>query len=68
MFYQLAGRALADRVHRQLIRISVSVGSDNLNVTIAYASVSQAVFSLGNCSALSIYKKGHILKKYKIWF
>ncbi len=32
MFYRLAGRALADRMQTQLIRISVSLGSDKLNV------------------------------------
>ncbi len=48
MSYRLAGRALAGRVHTQLIRISVSLGSDKLNVTLSYASASQAAFSLGN--------------------
>ncbi len=33
------------RVHTQLIRISVSLGSDKLNVTFTYASASQAAFS-----------------------
>ncbi len=47
MFYRLAGRALAGRVHTQLIRISVSLGSDKLNVTLSYASASQAAFSMG---------------------
>ncbi len=48
MFYRLAGRALADRVHIQLTRINVSLGSDKLDVTLSYASASQAAFSLGN--------------------
>ncbi len=48
MFYRLAGRALAGRVHTQLIRISVSLDSDKLNVTLLYASASQAAFSVGN--------------------
>ncbi len=48
MFYRLAGRALVGRVHTQLIRISVSLGSDKLNVTLSYASASQTAFSQGN--------------------
>ncbi len=48
VFYRLAGQALAGRVHAQLIRISESLGSDKLNVTLSYASASQAAFSLGN--------------------
>ncbi len=48
MFYRLAGRALVGRVHTQLIRISVSLGSDKLNVALSYASASQAASSLGN--------------------
>ncbi len=48
MFYRLAGQALAGRVHTQLIRISVSLGSYKLNVTLSYASASQAALSLGN--------------------
>ncbi len=41
MFYRLAGRARAGRVHTQLIRISVSLGSDKLNVNLSYASASK---------------------------
>ncbi len=48
MLYQLAGRALEGRVPTQLIGISVSLGGDKLNVTLLYASASQAAFSLGN--------------------
>ncbi len=48
MFYRLAGRALAGRVYTQPIRISVSLGSDKLNVTLSYASGLQAAFSLRN--------------------
>ncbi len=48
MFYRLAGRALAGRMHTQLIRIYVSLGSDKLDVTLSYASASQVAFSLGN--------------------
>ncbi len=48
MFYRLAGRALAGRVHTQLTRINVSLGSDKLDVTLSYASASKAAFSLGN--------------------
>ncbi len=39
---------LADRVHTQVIGISVSLGSDKLNVTLSHACASQAAFSLGN--------------------
>ncbi len=48
MFHRLAGRALAGRAHTQLIKINVSLGSDKLDVTLSYASASQASFSLGN--------------------
>ncbi len=48
MFNRLAGGALAGRVHIQLIRISVSLGSDKLDVTLSNASASQAELTLGN--------------------
>ncbi len=51
MFYRLASRALAGREHTQLIRISVSLGSDRLNVSLSNASASQSAFSLGNFGA-----------------
>ncbi len=44
MFYRLAARALAGRVHTKHIRISVLLGSNTLNVTLSYASASQAAF------------------------
>ncbi len=40
--------SLAGRVQTQLIKISVSLGGDKLDVTLSYASASQAAFSLGN--------------------
>ncbi len=42
-------RALAGRVHTQMIRICVPLGSDKVNLTLSYARISLTAFSLGNC-------------------
>ncbi len=46
-----SGHELANTLYTQLIRIRMSLGSDKLNVTLSYASASQATFSLGNFKA-----------------